>query len=163
GRLVDRVPFCAYLFYRYHEGQAGGETTPEEMVRWARQLIEQYGFRSAKLKSGVLPPEHDMEVMFALRDAFGAKFGLRIDPNGMWSGGIAIRIAQVLEACNPEYLEDPTWGLEGMARVRERTGLPLATNMCVAGFEHVAPAQAMNAVDVILSDIYYWEGIRGVR
>jgi glucarate dehydratase len=35
--------------------------------------------------------------------------------------------------------------------------------MCVASFEHVAPALAMKAVDIILSDIYYWEGIRGVK
>lgn len=163
GRLRDRIPFCAYLFYRYREGDAGGETSPEEMVRWARRLVEQHGFRSAKLKCGVLPPEHDVAVMRALRDAFGSGFGLRIDPNGFWSRGTAIQVAKALEDCRPEYLEDPTWGLEGMARVRERTSLPLATNMCVAGFDHVAPAVAMNAVDVILSDIYYWEGMRGVK
>jgi glucarate dehydratase len=43
-----------------------------------------------------------------------------------------------------------------MARVKERTTLPLATNMCLASLEHVAPAVAMNSVDVILSDIYHW-------
>ncbi len=35
--------------------------------------------------------------------------------------------------------------------------------LCVANFEHVAPAVAVNAVDVILSDIYYWAGIHGVK
>jgi glucarate dehydratase len=163
GRLRSRVPFSAYLFYRYREGDAGGETTPREMVHWTKQLVKQHGFRSAKLKSGVLPPDHDIAVMRALRDAFGPEFGLRIDPNGMWSRGTAIHVAKQLEECRPEYFEDPVWGLEGMARVKERTALPLATNMCVANFEHIAPAAAMNAVDVILGDIYYWEGIRGVK
>lgn len=163
GRLRDGVPFSAYIFYRYREGDAGGETAPQEIAAWTRRLVEEHGFRSAKLKSGVLPPDHDVAVMCALREAFGPQFGLRMDPNGYWSRGTAIRIAHELEECRPEYLEDPTWGLEGMARVKERTSIPLATNMCVANFEHVAPAVAMNAVDVILSDIYYWEGIRGVR
>ena len=72
-------------------------------------------------------------------------------------------MAKQIEDCQPEYYEDPTWGLEGMARVRERTWLPLATNMCVTNFDHVAAAVAMNAVDIILSDVYYWEGIRGVK
>jgi glucarate dehydratase len=163
GRLRDKVPFSAYLFYRYCEGDHGGETTPAEMVAWTKQLVAQYGFRSLKLKSGVLDPDHDVEVMYALREALGPQFGLRIDPNGVWSRGTAIRIAKDLEACRLEYLEDPTWGLEGMARVKERTSIPLATNMCVVNFEHIAAAAAMNSVDVILSDIHYWEGCRGVK
>jgi len=163
GRLRDRVPFSAYLFYRYREGDVGGETTPQEMVRHARDLEKRYGFHSAKLKSGVLPPEHDVATLKALREALGPEFGLRIDPNGAWSRGTAIRVAKEIDDCRLEYLEDPTWGLEGMARVRERTSIPLATNMCVTHFDHVAPAVALNSVDIILSDLYYWEGIRGVK
>jgi glucarate dehydratase len=163
GRLRDRVPFNASVSYRYRQGGAGGETTPEEMVQFTKQAVEQCGFRSAKLKAGVLPPENDIAILYALRDALGPQFGLRVDPNGFWSRGTAIRVAKALEACNLEYLEDPTWGLEGMARVRERTSIPLATNMCVARFDDIAPAAAMNAVDVILSDVYYWEGMRGVK
>jgi glucarate dehydratase len=163
GRLRDRIPFSAYLFYRYREGDVGGETSPEEMSGHARRLVEQYGFRSVKLKCGFLPPDHDVDTLHALRAELGPKMGLRIDPNGAWSRGTAIRVAKAIEDCGPEYYEDPTWGLEGMARVRERTSLPLATNMCVTNFDQIAPAVAMNAVDIILTDVYYWEGIRGVK
>lgn len=163
GRLRDSVPLSAYLFYRYREGGAGGETSPAEMVEQARRLVAEHGFRSLKLKAGVLPPDHDIEVLRALREALGPAFGLRIDPNGMWSRGAAIRAAKMLEPLDLEYLEDPTSGLEGMAQVKQRTCLPLATNMCVVNFEQVAPAVHMNAVDILLSDIYYWEGMRGVK
>jgi glucarate dehydratase len=163
GRIRDSVPFSAYLFYRYEENGVGGETTPEQMVAWTKHLVAEYGFKSLKLKCGVLAPENDIEVMKALRAEFGPTFGLRLDPNGVWSRGTAIHVAHALEETRLEYLEDPTWGLEGMARVKERTSLPLATNMCVTNFEHVAPGIAMNAVDIILSDIYYWEGVRGVK
>ena len=44
-----------------------------------------------------------------------------------------------------------------MARVKERTSLPLATNRCVTTFDQVAPAVAIDAVDVILAEIYYWD------
>jgi glucarate dehydratase len=163
GKLRDKVPFSAYLFYRYENNGRAGETSPEQMVEWTKQLVAEHGFRSLKLKAGVLDPDHDIEVMRGLRAALGSKFGLRIDPNGVWSRGTAVRVAKALEPLDLEYLEDPTWGFEGMAQVKQRTSIPLATNMCVVNFEHVAPAVAMNSVDVILSDIYYWEGIRGVK
>lgn len=163
GKLRDKVPFSAYLFFRYRDGDVGGETTPDEMVAHTKQLVADYGFRSLKLKGGVLPPREEIAVMYALREALGPEFGLRIDPNGIWSRGTAIQAAKDLEPLRLEYLEDPTWGLEGMARVKERTSIPLATNMCVVNFEHVAAAAAMNSVDVILSDIHYWEGCRGVK
>jgi len=163
GKLHEEIPFNASLSYRYREGDLGGETTPEEMVAYAKQEVARCGFKSGKLKAGVLPPENDIAVLYAVREALGPEFGLRVDPNGFWSRGTAIRVAKELEACKLEYLEDPTWGLEGMARVRERTSIPLATNMCVARFDDFAAGVAMNAVDIILSDIYYWEGIQGVK
>jgi glucarate dehydratase len=141
----------------------GGETTPAQMLAYAKREIAAHGFTSGKLKAGVLPPENDIEILYALRDALGSGFGLRVDPNGFWSRGTAIRVAKELEACKLEYLEDPTWGLEGMARVRDRTSIPLATNMCVARFDDFAAGVSMNAVDIVLSDIYYWEGIHGVK
>jgi glucarate dehydratase len=68
-----------------------------------------------------------------------------------------------LEDCDLEYLEDPTTGIAGMARVRERTQTPLATNMCVTNFDDFPAAVQAKAVDVILADIYYWGGITGVK
>src|SRR5262245_7042393 len=56
GRLRDRVPFSAYLFYRYGEGDVGGEASAAEMASPARQLAEQCGSRCATLTSRVLRP-----------------------------------------------------------------------------------------------------------
>ncbi len=164
GKLRDAVPFNASLSYRYPDERGNaGETTPEELVAYARRAVAECGFESGKLKAGVLPPDHDIKVLYALREALGPSFGLRVDPNGFWSRGTAIRVAKELEACNLEYLEDPTWGNEGMARVRERTSIPLATNMCVARFDDFAAGIAMRSVDIVLGDIYYWEGITGLK
>jgi glucarate dehydratase len=59
-----------------------------------------------------------------------------------------------------EYLEDPTPGIEGMASVARHASMPLATNMCVVAFSHLAPAIRQDAVRVILSDHHYWGGLR---
>lgn len=52
---------------------------------------------------GVLPPRDETAVLYALREALSPEFGLRIDPNGIWSRGTAIQAAQDLE---PLKLED---------------------------------------------------------
>lgn len=47
-----------------------------------------------------------------------------------------------------------------MAYVAARTDVPLATNMCVIAFEHLAPAVAVDAVLIVLSDHHLWGGLR---
>ncbi len=39
----------------------------------------------------------------------------------MWSVDTSIRVLNRLAGYDLEFCEDPTWGVEGMARVRERT------------------------------------------
>src|SRR6476619_3110653 len=55
GRLRDRVPFASYLFFRYPNSKTGaGEVrTVEQLVAQARELKQQHGFTSHKLKGGV--------------------------------------------------------------------------------------------------------------
>ena len=47
-----------------------------------------------------------------------------------------------------------------MAAVAARTDVPLATNMCVIAMEHLPPAIAQDAVQVVLSDHHLWGGLR---
>lgn len=161
GRLRDRVPFASYLFYRYPDERtgAGGEETPEQMVAHARQLVERCGFGTHKLKGGVFPPAHDVKVFRALAEAF-PDASLRLDPNGMWSVEESIWVAGQIADLRNDYLEDPTWGLDGMRRVRARIGIPTATNTVVVNFEQLAQCIRQDAVDVILLDTTFWGGIR---
>ena len=161
GALRERVPFASYLFYRYSDPTTGrgGEETPEEMVAHARELKARFGFHTHKLKGGVFPPEHDVAVLRALAAAFPGD-ALRLDPNAVWSVEESIRVARQIEDLNNDYLEDPTWGLDGMARVREKIGIPTATNTVVVNFEQLAACIRLRAVDVILLDTQFWGGIR---
>jgi glucarate dehydratase len=68
-----------------------------------------------------------------------------------------------LEPLGIEYFEDPSWGLNGNAEVRKQIRIPIATNMYPARFDDLAPAIRLGAVDIVLTDIHYWEGPRGVK
>lgn len=164
GKMREQVPIAAYLFYRYG-GAGGGEevTTPEQMVAHCRDLNAKHGFRTIKLKGGVFAPEHDVATIAALREALGEEYLLRLDPNAVWTAETAIRMGKRLEAFDLEYYEDPTWGIAGMAAVRERVRIPIATNMCLIDFDHFAPAIRQNAVDIVLSDPWYWGGLYNTK
>lgn len=161
GRLRDRVPFASYLFFRYPNARTGaGEVrTIEQLVAHARELKQQYGFTSHKLKGGVFPPEYELEAYCALAaELDGDHF--RFDPNAVWSTETAIWFGQKIENIRNDYLEDPVFGLNGMRRVREKVRMPLATNTVVVNFEQLAANILNPAVDVILLDTTFWGGIR---
>ncbi|MFN0171817.1 MAG: enolase C-terminal domain-like protein [Bryobacteraceae bacterium] len=163
GKVRDRIETAAYLFYRYKsdDGRIGGEESPESMLERTRELIERHGFRAIKFKGGVLPPEDELRCLRLLRREF-PDAPLRWDPNAAWSVETSIRIGRKLlaEGIDLEYLEDPTWNLEGMSQVRQAVPIPLATNMCLVSFEQLAPGIRMRSVDVILSDVHFWGGFR---
>lgn len=177
GRARDRVDFSAYLFLK-HEG-AGGPLAfdtdpsargwaaarqkealdPAGIVAQAQAMVDEFGFRSIKLKGGTLDPEVEVACMKALQEAFGADVPLRLDPNAVWSVDTAIRWGKELEGVL-EYYEDPTRGQEAMAQVRQAVDIPLATNMCTTSFAELPGSVRLGSEDIILSDHHYWGGLR---
>jgi glucarate dehydratase len=161
GALREEVPFASYLFFRYADPAAGtGEVrTVEQLVAHARALRSAHGFRTHKLKGGVFPPDYELECYRALAAALPGD-GLRYDPNAVLSVEEGIRFGRAIEDLRNDYLEDPTWGLEGMRRLRERVRVPLATNTVIINFEELAANVLRPAVDVVLLDTTFWGGIR---
>ncbi len=127
------------------------------------KLVEKYGFKGLKLKGGVLRPEVELNALRRLRKQFGDGFQLRFDPNAAWSVETSIRILRQMEELNLEYVEDPTWGIEGMSLVRGSVRIPLATNMGVIWFDQIPSAIRANAIDIIMGDIHYWGGFQLIK
>ena len=170
GAARDSVPFSAYLFFKYaeHIDQAvtsypadpfGEGIAPEQMVAQARRMIDQYGFKSIKLKAGALPPEQEVAALLALAKAFpGAP--LRIDPNANWTVATSLKVVEQLRGVL-EYYEDPAPGLDGMAAVAKQCEVPLATNMVVTDYKEFAENVRLGCpVRIVLSDHHYWGGLR---
>ena len=178
GRVRDRVPFSAYLFYKH--GGGGGDGTYGDKygevldaaaaVRECRQMVEEYGFREIKLKGGVLEPAEEIETIKQLRAAFGPKVPLRIDPNCAWSIGTSVMVGESLreELSGGGYLEDPCPELSGMSGVRKKLlekgmDVALGSNVAVTAFPDVLRARELDAVQIVLSDPHYWGGLRQVQ
>ena len=47
--------------------------------------------------------------------------------------------------------------------MRQKIRIPIATNMYPNRFDDLGPAIRMGAVDIVLTDLHYWEGPRGVK
>ena len=177
GIVRERVPYAAYLFYKY-EG-AGGELgfgadpgatgwaaarqraalDPAGLVAQAQAMVQEFGFRSIKLKGGCFPPAEEVAAIKALREAFGPRVPLRLDPNALWTVETSIAFGRELEGVL-EYLEDPCRTQEGMAVVRRALKTPLATNMCTTSFADLPGSARHGSEDIILTDHHFWGGLR---
>jgi glucarate dehydratase len=177
GKARERVPFSAYLFFKYEGagGALGFETDPQAtgwaaarqaaaldpagVVAQAQAMCQEFGFKSLKLKGGAFEPAVEVAAIKALREAFGPDVPLRLDPNAIWQVETAIKWGRQMEGLL-EYYEDPVRGQENMARVRQAVNLPLATNMCTTAFEHLPGSIRLGSEDIILSDHHFWGGLR---
>jgi glucarate dehydratase len=180
GPVRNSAEFSAYLFYRYAADHptiladphrvdpkaaavdAWGEVrTPAAMATMAAAFRDRWGFRTFKLKGGVLPPDVELETMKALSDRLGPAALLRIDPNARWTVPTAVRIGKGMAGLNLEYYEDPVAGQPAMAEVRKATGWKMSTNMCVTRFTDLGEALRVKPIDVLLGDLHYFGGFAG--
>lgn len=160
GKVRDSVEFASYLFFRYPDKTGHGEVrTIDQLIEHAQKLKPRFGFRSHKLKGGVFPPGYELEAYRALAQSLPGD-SLRYDPNAALAVEEAIHFGRAIEDLKNDYYEDPTWGLNGLRRLRSFVRLPLATNTVVVNFEQLAANIRDLAVDVILLDTTFWGGIR---
>ena len=170
GAVRPRVPFSAYLFYKFarHARDPGypiddwGEAlSHKEMVAQAQRMAREFGFQSLKLKGGVFAPEFEIDTLAALKIGLPG-LPLRIDPNGGWSVATTRRVMPRLDGLL-EYLEDPVRTLAEMGEVATFAPMPLATNMVTIAFGRIPETIRRNAVQVVLADHHYWGGLRATQ
>jgi glucarate dehydratase len=161
GKVRDEVEFASYLFFRYPDEKTGkGEIkNAKQLVEAATKLRNENGFRTHKLKGGVFHPDYELECYLALGAAF-PNDRFRFDPNATLSLTQSIEFANSIRHMRNDYLEDFTWGIDGMKKLRDLTSMQTGTNTVVVNFEQLAQNVHREAVDVILLDTTFWGGIR---
>ena len=161
GAFRDEVAVTAILTRGLAGERSSGTDLAGALVEVSHDLINRWGFPAMKLK-GSKRIDEDVTILEHLREVHPL-LNLRVDPNAAWSVTDTVRAAPVMEDLDLEYVEDPCWGLESMARVRSRTRLRLCTNMCVVRLEDFAPSIHLGAVDIIHADPHKWGGIGPTR
>lgn len=168
------VPVAAYAFFRRPDTDGKGGVTPDTMVEHVRSLVDRHGFDALKLKLGVYDPATEIAVVTAVREAFPSQ-PLRIDPNGAWSVGTALRVMRRLEDLDLEFVEDPikdaplgvgqqiingrTVDLDGMRRLRGAARTPLCADNCYR-LDLLRSIIREQAADVVLADVFGCGGLR---
>lgn len=179
GRFRDRVEALGYLFFIGDHTGSGLEYPCESaepgswedlrrqpvldadgVVALAKAAQARYGFRSFKLKGGVLAPDAEAEVIESISNAV-PDARLTLDPNGSWLLEQALPIGRRLKNV-VDYLEDPVGaegrfsGREVMAEFRRATGVPTATNMIATDWRELSHAVRSDSTDIVLADPHFW-------
>lgn len=114
GAVRDRVPFSAYLFYKWagHPGaepDAWGEAlTAGAIVAQAERMVAEYGFKALKLKGGVMDPDAEIAAVRALHERF-PQLPIRLDSNSHLGISLAAMIHLAAATPNLTYACDTHW------------------------------------------------------
>jgi L-alanine-DL-glutamate epimerase-like enolase superfamily enzyme len=139
---------------------------PLEETREAAAAAVEAGFPVLKVKLGT-DPERDVATVDAVRagaaDAGAADddIRIRVDANEGWTPPEAIRACRALAERDVEFVEQPVPAADhdGLARVRERSPLPIAADESCLDASDVPRAAA--AADVAVVKLMKTGGIRG--
>ncbi len=166
GKCRNKVPISLWSFYRYKgEKGGGGESTPEQVADFCDSKIKEEGFKTIKLKFGVMEPVVEIETVRAVRERVGNQINIRIDPNGAWTIGTAMNVIKNVEEYDLEYIEDPIayTNLEGMARLKMLFKTPICANGSVHTHYDLAQVIRMGAADIVLADVQMQGGIYNAK
>lgn len=118
-----------------------GMDAPQTMAEEAGDLVAR-GFRTIKMKVGEDPPV-DVDRVRAVREAVGPDIAIRIDANQGWTVSQSIRALNAMAGLDVQLVEQPVAAhdIEGLARVRERSPIPVMADEAVH-----SPADALRVI-----------------
>ncbi|WP_049578546.1 mandelate racemase/muconate lactonizing enzyme family protein [Streptomyces sp. SBT349] len=156
----------------YANGWYTVERTPEAFHKAARAVVER-GYRALKLDpfgTGSFELDHaeslrSLSLVEAVRDAIGPEAELLLEMHGRFSPATAIRLARELEPFAPSWLEEPVppENLKALAKVAERTSLPIATGERIHDRIEFRELFESQAADIIQPDVGHLGGIGETR
>jgi len=122
------------------------------------------GMAGCKFKVGGLSPEEDARRVAAAREGGGPseQFVLAVDANRNWTLDEAVRFAHLIEPLEIRWFEEPCqWhdDIAGMARVRQRTGIPVTAGQSEITSQAVRRLITGGAVDIVNFDASEGGGI----
>jgi L-alanine-DL-glutamate epimerase-like enolase superfamily enzyme len=163
GGSADPIPAYA---------STGERQGPEERLEYVHDRVDE-GFQAVKLRCHGDDPDPDLEVARRIREAY-PDLTLMMDANMGWSVPMvdvepwsyddALSVARDLEDIeNVGWLEEPLdrRNYEGLARLREKTDVPIAGGEFNNGIHHFREFIKQGSLDVLQPDAVLATGISG--
>ena len=108
------------------------------------------GHATVKVKVGTHGTHGDIDRVSAVRSRIGPDVRLRLDANGAWGVGEALRHLDRLAAFDIEFVEEPVAGLDDLAEVRLSSPIPTAVDESARTVDDVSRAVEMGAADLVV-------------
>src|SRR5579864_5155457 len=137
-------------------------TVPAVGPGQAAAIVARSGCRTAKVKvaeRGQAEAE-DIERVEAVRAALGPDGMIRVDANGGWDPGQAVRMLRRLARFGLEYAEQPCATLDEMAEVRRHIDIPVAADESIRRAEDPLRVRAAGAADIVMLKVQPLGGVR---
>jgi muconate cycloisomerase len=118
-----------------------------------------------KVKIGAQSPDADLARLRRLASALDGRASLIVDANQAWDETTALRCLPVLAELGVRLLEQPlpAWNVPGMARVRNRSAVPLMADECVFSTHDMLAVASAAAVDVVSLKLVKHGGLANMR
>ncbi len=131
--------------------------------RAAAVVAASAGCRTAKVKVAEpgQPESADVERVAAVRDALGPGGRIRIDVNGLWDVGTAVRRTRELDraAGGLEYVEQPCATVEELAAVRRQVDVPIAADESIRRASDPLRVARLAAADIAVLKVQPLGGV----
>jgi O-succinylbenzoate synthase len=137
-------------------------TVPAVDPARAHALVTASGCRTAKVKVAERGQSlaDDAARVEAVRDALGSGGAIRVDANGAWDVGEAVRALRALGAFGLEYAEQPCATLAELAELRRRTDVPLAADESIRRAGDPLAVRAAGSCDIVVLKAQPLGGVR---
>jgi galactonate dehydratase len=165
GRMRDRVPAYANGWYQT-------DRDPKAVADLARRVVER-GYRALKLdpfgaaNAEISGPDRRVAVgvVAAVRDAVGPDVQIMLEMHGRFTAATAVRMAELLEPYEPEWIEEPVppENPRTTARVRAATKLPIASGERAHTLEDIRPFLEQSLIDIVQVDLTHFGGFLAMK
>ncbi|MEU8245659.1 o-succinylbenzoate synthase [Nonomuraea sp. NPDC048916] len=137
-------------------------TVPAVGPEQAFDLVRGSGCGTAKVKVAERGQSFadDLARVEAVRDALGPSGRLRVDANGAWDVGQAVRRLKELDRFDLEYAEQPCATLDELAAVRRACDVPIAADESIRRAEDPLRVRAAEAADIAVVKVQPLGGVR---
>jgi muconate cycloisomerase len=124
---------------------------PGQEIEEAEKKLAARLHNTFKVKIGALAPAADMARLRRLAVALEGRATLIVDANQAWDETTALRYLPVLAEIGVTLAEQPlpAWNIQGMARLRARSTVPLMADECVFSIHDMLDVARAGAADVV--------------